>query len=181
MRAPFVSNALHRRDDAAAWCDDTRTQRVETCDDILAEALERALDELTRRYGSDPDRWRWGDAHFAWSQHRPFSRVRWLAPFFDIRVPVPGDAYTLNVGQTDFNDVVEPYASRHAPSLRAIYDLADPEASVFIHSAGQSGNPLSAHYRDFAALWARGDYVPMLTERKRIEALGAQRLVLAPR
>jgi len=181
MRAPFVASALTARGGAARWCDDTRTERVETCDDILAEALERALDDLARRYGANPDRWRWGEAHFAWSQHRPFSRVRWLAPFFEIRVPVPGDAYTVNVGQTDFNDAFEPYASRHAASLRAVYDLADLEGSLFIHSAGQSGNPLSRHYRDLSALWARGEYVPMLTERKRIEALGAQRLLLTPR
>jgi penicillin amidase len=96
-------------------------------------------------------------------------------------VPTPGDAYTLNVGQTDFADEAAPYASRHAASLRAIYDLGDPQASLFIHSAGQSGNPLSRHYRDMSERWARGEYVPMLTERARIEALGAQRLVLAPR
>ena len=52
---------------------------------------------------------------------------------------------------------------------------------MFIHSAGQSGNPLSPHYSDFTPLWARGEYVPMLTERARIEASGVQRLVLTPR
>jgi penicillin amidase len=181
MRAPFVTSALAGRGGAARWCDDIGTERVESCDDILAEALERALDDLSRRYGASPARWRWGEAHFAWSQHRPFSRVRWLAPFFDIRVPTAGDAYTLAVGQTDFNDEAEPYASRHAASLRAIYDLADLESSLVIHSAGQSGNPLSRHYRDLSGLWARGEYVPMLTDRARIEARGVQRLMLTPR
>jgi len=94
---------------------------------------------------------------------------------------VPGDAYTLNVGQSNFADEAAPFASRHAPSLRAIYDLADPQASLFIHSAGQSGNPLSPHYSDFADRWAQGGYVPMLTDRSRIIASGVQRLVLAPR
>jgi penicillin amidase len=65
--------------------------------------------------------------------------------------------------------------------MRAITNLADPQASVFIHSGGQSGNPLSPHYRDFAAAWARGEYVPMITERRRLEADGVQRLVLTPR
>jgi penicillin amidase len=87
----------------------------------------------------------------------------------------------VNVGSGDFNDEAEPFASRHAPSLRAISDLGDPQASVFIHSGGQSGNPLSAHYRDFAPAWARGEYVPMVTDRRRLEAGGVQRLVLAPR
>jgi len=180
-RAQFVSNVLANRNGQGRWCDDTRTAKVETCDEILADSLERALADLRGRYGDDPERWRWGEAHAAWSRHRPFSRVRWLAPFFDIRAPAPGDAFTLNVGQSDFADESDPYSSRHAPSLRAIYDLGDPQASLFIHSAGQSGNPLSPHYRDFTPRWVRGEYVPMLTERARIEALGVQRLVLTPR
>ena len=80
-----------------------------------------------------------------------------------------------------FGDEADPYANRHASSLRAIYDLADPQASLFIHPGGQSGNPLSAHYRSFAPLWARGDYVPMITDRARLEAGGVQRLLLKPR
>jgi penicillin amidase len=81
----------------------------------------------------------------------------------------------------DFHDEAEPFANRHGPSLRAISDLADPQASVFIHSGGQSGNPLSRHYDNFAEAWARGDYVPMITDRTRLEADGIQRLVLLPR
>ena len=180
-RARFVANVLADRDGQSRWCDDIGTPQVETCAEILAASLERALADVRQRYGDDPARWRWGEAHFALSEHRPFSRVPWLAPFFELRVPVPGDAYTLNVGQSNFADEAAPYASRHAPSLRAIYDLADPQASVFIHSGGQSGNPLSPHYRDFAELWAKGEYVPMLTDRARIEASGVARLVLAPR
>ena len=114
-------------------------------------------------------------------RHRPFTRQPWLARIFDIRVPSGGDAYTVNAGASDFNDEAEPVANRHAPSLRMIADRADPQASVFIHSGGQSGNPLSSHYRDFAEPWARGEYVPMVTERRRLEADGVQRLVLTPR
>ena len=180
-RAQFVSGVLADRNGQGRWCDNVTTEQVETCPEILAASLERALADLRRRYGDDPERWRWGEAHAAWHRHRPFSRIAWLAPFFDITVPTPGDAYTVNVGQSDFADESSPYTSRHAASLRAIYDLGDPQASVFIHSAGQSGNPLSPHYSDFTPLWARGEYVPMLTERARIESLGVQRLVLVPR
>jgi len=81
----------------------------------------------------------------------------------------------------DFNAGGEPFANRHAASLRHISDLADPQASVFIHSGGQSGNPLSPRYRNFTAAWARGEYVPMVTERARLEASGVERLVLVPR
>jgi penicillin amidase len=176
-RAAFIANVLDDRDGQSRWCDDVRTQRVETCGEILSASLEAALSDLRRRYGADPARWKWGEAHPAHHAHRPFSHVPWL----DISVPSAGDAYTINVGRSDFDHPAEPFANRHAASLRAIYDLADPQASLFIHSGGQSGNPLSPQYRAFTAAWARGEYIPMITERQRLEQAGAQRLVLAPR
>src|SRR5690606_20407763 len=163
------------------WCDDVRTPARESCPQILAQALERALLDLRKRYGSDMEDWRWGEAHVAHHKHRPLTSGGFLARFFDIRVPSAGDAFTVNVGRSEFANEAEPYASRHAPSLRAVYDLADLESSVFIQSGGQSGNPLSRHYRGFAEAWSKGAYVPMVTDRSRLEAAGVQRLVLMPR
>ena len=171
MRAAFVSNVLSGQ---SHWCDDVRTPVVESCDAALSASLERALTAVQKHAT-------WGEAHVARHQHRPFTRVAWLAPLFDIRVPSGGDAYTVNAGAMDFADDAEPFANRHGPSLRMIVDLADPQASVFIHSGGQSGNPLSAQYRNFAEAWSRGEYVPMTSERERLEADGVQRLVLVPR
>ena len=180
-RAAFIGNVLADKDGQGRWCDDVRTKRTESCDDILSASLDRAIADLRRRYGDNPDRWRWGDAHEARLRHRPLSRASWLRRYFDIAVPSGGDSYTINVGRMEFGDEAEPYANRHAASFRAIYDLADPEASVFIHPGGQSGNVLSPHYRDFAPLWARGDYVPMVTDRSRLETAGVRRLLLKPR
>ena len=174
-RAMFTHRVLASE---ARWCDDVRTPAVETCGELLGSSLEAALAELRRRYGADATRWRWGEAHRAEARHRPLTNT-WLRCYFDIRVPSGGDGYTLNVGRMEWADEAEPFANRHAASLRAIYDLADPEASLFIHPTGQSGNPLSSHYRDLTALWARGEYIPMTMDRARLA--GAQRLVLKPR
>jgi penicillin amidase len=176
-RAVFMTHALGAQ---SRWCDDVRTKAVESCAEIQAAALQRALAELRQRYGA-PAGWKWGEAHVAHHRHRPLSRQRWLAPFFDFAVPTPGGTYTVNVGRYDMNDPVAPFANHHAPSLRMLCDLADPERSLFIHSGGQSGNPLSSHYRSFTAAWARGEYVPMVSDRARLEAAGVQRLVLVPR
>jgi penicillin G amidase len=179
-RAVFLEQVLAGRNGQERWCDDARSPATETCAALLSEALEQALAGLRARYGSDMEDWNWGEAHIAHHPHRPLSAVRTLGTYLDIRVPTPGDAFTINVGRSDFHHPVEPFASRHAPSLRALYDLADPQASLFIHSGGQSGNPLSRHYRAFSEAWARGEYVPMVSERPRLEAAGVQRLLLVP-
>jgi penicillin amidase len=174
-RADFMKKALEEK---SAWCDDVRTPRAETCGELLSASLEKALAEVRRRYGENAV---WGSAHEARLRHRPFSGVAGLGRLFDIHVPSAGGAYTINRGAMDWSDEAEPFSNRHASSLRAIYDLADPQASLFIMPGGQSGNPLSAHYQDFTLPWARGEYVPMITERKRLESLGVERLVLKPR
>jgi penicillin amidase len=176
-RPVFLTSVLREN---SAWCDDVRTRRGETCDELLSDALDKALADLKRRYGEDPRSWRWGEAHPAWHRHRPLSRNALFSRLFDIRVPSGGDAYSVNVGRPDFDDEAAPYASRHAASYRAIYDLADPQASLFMQSGGQSGNPLSPHFRAFAEPWARGEYVRALTDRALIEKTGVQRLVLVP-
>jgi penicillin amidase len=169
-RPVFLGNVLREN---SAWCG-------KSCGPLLAESLDKALLDLKKRYGPDMQAWTWGEAHPAKHRHRPFSGNAWLAGFFEIAVPSAGDAYTVNAGRSDFADEATPYASRHAASYRGIYDLAEPQASLFIQSGGQSGNPLSPHYRAFAEPWARGEYVPMITERYRLEAEGAKRLVLTP-
>jgi penicillin amidase len=179
-RAPFVAAVLAGKGEHASWCDDVRTPAIETCEELLAASLEQALADLTKRYGNDMERWRWGEAHVARHEHRPFGRQKLLSRWFDITVPTPGDAYTVNVGRKDFFDEERPFANRHAASLRAIYDLDDPERSLFIHSGGQSGNILSPHYAAFTEAWAKGEYIPMVTDRKRLEAQPHYVLRLAP-
>ena len=179
-RATFLANVLSDHEGQARWCDDLGTQTREGCLEALQASLERALADLRTRYGADMRAWKWGEAHQARSRHRPFTRQAWLQGIFDIAVPSGGDAYTVNVGRSDFQDA-EPFQNRHAASLRAIYDLADPQASLFIHTGGQSGNPFSEHYRSFSGAWASGEYAPMVSERARLEAAGVQRLTLTPR
>ncbi len=176
----FVSRVLSGDPAYARWCDDVSTPAVEHCEELLARSLEAALADLKRRYGADVSAWRWGTAHVARSEHRPLGRHAQLSKLFDIRVPSPGDAYTVNVGRNNFFDEAEPFANRHAPSLRAIYDLADPENSLYIHSGGQSGNLLSPHYDAFAEAWAKNEYIPMHAARATLEAEPHQRLRLLP-
>jgi len=166
------------RDDAA-WCDDVRTVQIEDCAMQIDAAMTAALDEIQRRQGSDVGAWRWGDAHLARAEHRPFSQVKWLSKLFELRVPVGGDAHTINAarptvrvdpktGEVDLNE--------HGPSFRALYDLNDPLRSRFVQSTGQSGLPFSGHHADLMRRWARGAYVPVWAQGE-----DQERLTLTPR
>jgi len=182
QRNVFLLNVLRDKDGQSRWCDDVSTPAVETCDQIKARALDLALADLERRLGADRAHWRWGDLHVARSAHRPFTAVPLLARWFDLRQPVGGDRYTVDVSENDIS-AKRPYEAVTGPSLRALYDLSNLENSVFIQSTGQSGNRFSPLYDNFAARWGRVEYIPMRTDRAAIEpdALGTLRLVTAPR
>jgi penicillin G amidase len=165
------------RDDTA-WCDDQRTPAVETCSAQADAAMTVALAEIQRKQGDDVGAWRWGEAHQARAEHRPFSQVPWLSRAFELRVPVGGDAFTVNAarptsrpdpktGEIDLNE--------HGPSLRALYDLNDPQRSRFVQSTGQSGLPFSRHHADLMRRWARNTYVPVWGQGDEV-----QRLMLTP-
>ena len=179
QRAIFVRNVLLDRNGQGRWCDDISTPQRETCADMIGRALPLALADLKLRYGADMSKWRWGDAHPAVSDHRPLGRQPWLREWFNISVPTAGDNYTVNVGSFRIGNDAAPYVSRHAASLRAIYDLADLNRSVYMPSTGQSGNLLSPYYSNFSAPWARLESIPMTTNRTEIEvgAIGVLNLV----
>lgn len=164
----FLENTLQA--DERFWCGPGG------CDAQVARALERAVRRIAATEGEDPRRWAWGRWHPAISSHRPMSQVAALAGLFELRVPVGGDAYTVNVGQYWLDQPRLPFAARHGPSMRAIYDLADLENSRFIYPTGQSGLVFSSRYGDMSQAWAEGDY----RELKLAPAHWAHRLLLEP-
>jgi len=163
-----------------SWCDDRRTAGVpETCAAISDRALTRALDELQALLGRDVARWQWGRLHQSRSEHRPFSRVKALAPFFELRTPVGGDTYTVNVSRVGLKPdptTGELYLDEHGPSLRALYDLGDPSQSRFMQSTGQSGLFFSPLYRSFVGSWADVRYLPLWGQGE-----PARRLLVLPK
>lgn len=151
-----LQGILERQD--PFWCGD------QGCALASSAALDRALVHLEARLGPEMLRWRWADLHPAISSHKPFGRVPGLSSLFDVRTPSAGDLFTVNVGQYWANDRTEPFANRHAASMRAIYDLSDLERSLFIYQTGQSGHPFSPRSRDMAQAWAHGQYRPLQLE-----------------
>jgi len=153
-----LEGVLERND--AWWCDDKATPAAESCAELIDRSLDRALDELQQRLGPDLASWQWGTVHQARSEHRPFSKVKALAPWFELRAATGGDNYTVNVARYHLKGD-EPYLNEHAASLRAIYDLHDAANSSVMHSSGQSGLVLTPDYRRFVEPWQSARDLPL--------------------
>ena len=143
------------------WCDSPKTEVVENCAQASQQSMDRALEYLSTQYGSDLANWKWGKAHIAVSEHRPFSRVPFLNRAFNITAPFPGDGFTINVGRPELGRHKNPFETKQAASLRTIFDLADLEQSTFIYQTGQSGWVQSKLYRNLNPLWADNQALPL--------------------
>jgi penicillin amidase len=156
----FIERVFRNIDGAGAWCDIIQSSVTETCTDIARQSLDEALLWINERYGSALESLRWGDVHQAVQDHPVLGNVPVLSAFVNIHQSTSGGDNTLNRGLTS-GSAAHPFRNVHGPGYRGVYDLADPDSSVFITSTGQSGHPLSRHYDDLSVLWRRGEYVPM--------------------
>ena len=149
------------RNPNSPWCDDPKTENIETCLESSNKAFDKSLEYLSKEYGNDPSKWAWGKAHIATSEHRPLSKIPVLKNFFNIEAPFPGDSNTINVGRLELLRSENPYGTIQGPSMRAIFDLSDLEKSLFIYQSGQSGWVQSKFYRNMNPLWAKNEYLPL--------------------
>ena len=159
-RPLFLERVFRDEDGASAWCDIAQSAPEETCADIARLALDDALLWIGETHGTALESLRWGDAHQAVQDHPVLGEVPVLSWLVNLRMDTPGGDHTLNRGRTK-GGASEPFLNVHAAGYRGVYDFADPDASVFVISTGQSGHPLSRHYDDLGELWRRGEYIPM--------------------
>ena len=129
----------------AQWCGGD-------CTATLQAALAEAVGDLTARFGNDPARWRWGEAHPAVFAHPLLRPLPVLGAFGTLSIPSPGDDTTVDRGGPAYKQ----FQSVHGAEYRGVYDLADLDRSLFIMAPGQSGNLLSRHARDFLTRWRDG-------------------------
>jgi len=127
-------------------------------DELALEALRGGLDDLTTRFGPDPEGWRWGkvhELHFPHALGAAHPAFEWV---FDRRVETGGGQETVAQIAYDPND---PYAAIWAPSWRMVADPARPEDSRWQDFTGQSGLAWSRHYDDLQPRWLAGEMQSM--------------------
>ncbi len=166
-------DAVGRED--PAWCRLPGQDQIGVCLGKLQDSFRTAIKQLSERYGTDPGKWRWGDAHQARFANALLDRVPLLGSWLFTPLETDGDEYTVNRGTAgiDYESGEPVYPHIHGASMRAIFDLANLDDSRFMLAGGQSGNPLSPHYRDLLARWRDQQYFTMVGQ-------GADTLTLRP-
>jgi len=174
--ATFMEAVLTADHGAEIWCDDTATTGIqETCGPLVDQALLKALEHLRTTYGDNMNNWNWSEAHPVVNRHIPGSFLPLLGDALTITRPSEGGNHTINRGQHVIS-AERPYDNIHAAGFRAVYDLNNLNASRFMISTGQSGNPYSPDYDMFASGWATGESITIQTEREKIDIVATLNL-----
>ncbi|MGB5359539.1 MAG: penicillin acylase family protein, partial [Eudoraea sp.] len=66
-------------------------------------------------------------------------------------------------------------------STRRIVDFSDIENSMSILPTGQSGNPLSPHYKDQAQMFINGEFRKMMMNKEEIMTTSKSLLQFSPK
>ena len=133
------------------WFNDTRTPQTENASDIMLRALNLSITSLRNELGDDMIEWKWGSIH-----QIDIEYLMGVIPQFSIpKYPADGNRWTINVAGG--HDV-------HAgPSMRMVIDFSnlvknETWIGYLSYPGGQSGNPLSPHFRDSFELWRQYQY-----------------------
>jgi penicillin amidase len=170
---------LLEQPDNAIWDDVTTKDKKETRDDILKAAVNATIAELSKKLGNDYKAWKWGDLHKSIFVSNPLgqSGISVIENLVN-GGPVSTSGTNNAVNATGWNVDNPTYVTRGHPSMRMIVDFGNFDGSQWIHSTGQSGHPLSEHYRDQIDKWRLLQYNPMWWSADKVKANAVNTLVL---
>jgi penicillin G amidase len=164
------------------WWDDVTTDGVvETRDDILAQAMSQARDELVRRQARRAVDWTWGHQHQMNLENQTLGQsdiglVKWLFNRGGYQVGGGGSI----VDATHWDASTDSYDVTAAPSMRMVVSLADLDASTWVNLTGASGHAFDSHYVDQTRLWVDGKTLSWPFSPQAVKAAGTDVLTLVP-
>lgn len=168
------------KNENSLWWDNIATKnKKETKKDILSQSFKEAITALEKQLGTTETLWTWNKVHTLEHQH-PIGKIAALRSFFNVGpFEASGSNEVINNLMFFYNDTGM-YDVKAGPSTRRVIDFSDIENSVSILPTGQSGNPMSSHYSDQAAMYNKGQFRKMKLNKKDIIA-SSTKLVLKPK
>jgi penicillin amidase len=147
-------------------------------DPVLLASLAAAVDELEARLGPDMATWSWGRLHRALfvPEVARLADPELAAQMTVGPLQVPGSASTPRAASWRAAD----HQQTGGATVRLVVDVGAWDNSVAMNSPGQSGDPMSPHYRDLFPMWAAGTYFPLRFTRAAVEAEAEVVMKLTP-
>ncbi len=149
---------------------------------IIRKSFYDAVSDLISRYGSDFNKWEWGEVHKVNMKH-PLGVVPSLSSMLNIGpFKISGNGTTINNLEYSFSAALNTgeFESYLGPSMRMIIDLSNAKRYLSIIPTGQSGQPLHSNYEDQARLWLNGDYKKVSTDFDDLKIENLKLLSLEP-
>ncbi|MCL4269595.1 MAG: penicillin acylase family protein [Anaerolineales bacterium] len=161
------------------WDDKSTLDVTETMPDIITKSFSDGIVELEGIFGKDVKQWKWGEMHAATFRNSTLgeSGVSLIEDLLN-RGPFPTGGGDSIVNATGWS-IRDGYETNWLPSMRMVVDFNDLNASLTVHTTGQSGHAYHPHYDDMAPLWANVEYYPMWWDQESIinDAEGYLKLV----
>jgi penicillin amidase len=130
------------RDSTFKYIDNIHTPNKETWDDVLAQSFRNILSVIDSLKQKNK---------LPWAEYKNTTLYHLLGktmmPFAKPHLPIGGGKHIINAAQHD-----------HGSSWKMIVDLSGDISAYVIYPGGQSGNPGSRYYDQFAQTWAKGRY-----------------------
>ncbi len=166
--------------DTSIWWDNVASpNNIETKKDILSKSLVEAVASLENQLVTDITAWNWGKVHTLEHPH-PLGTIAALKNYFNVGpFPINGAREVINNRGYNYNNSGL-YNVNAGPSTRRIIDFSDIENSISILPTGQSGNPLSKHYKDQAEMYNRGEFRKMKMNKEEIISVSTK-LIIQPK
>ena len=147
-------------------------------DSFLITCMDEAVKNLSFRIGPDQSTWHYGQEK---NKHIKLSHALGDIVNPDLQKemnvgPVPRGGNSTTVASTGGN-----YNQSSGASFKVIIDTGNWDASLFMNSPGQSGNPDSPFYKNLFDTWAKDKYLPLFYSREKIESIAKQKITLAPK
>jgi len=162
------------------WFDNISTSnKKETMTDVLLASLEETFNYFEKKHGETINNWRWGNIHTVTFEHvlakkSPLNSLFNIGPF-----PVGGSCTSVN--HASYSLSKNNFHNKLGPSMRQIVDLSNRNNSLIVITTGQSGHPLSKHFKDQTPLWLEGNYHKAITDSIEICNSDFELLILKPK
>jgi len=168
-----------RLNNGSLWCDDVTTPQKENFSNMIAKSLNDTINTLTDSYGTNVNKWKWGNMHKLVLKH-PLGEVKlldWLFNYNRGPYPVGGSFHTVCPYSYKLTN---PFVITDGASERHIFPMHNLNESLTVIPTGTSGNVASPYYCDQTSLYVGMQYHNDYIDSELIKRTGKYLLQLTP-